>query len=197
MKKIIASLLLLVSCCAVLPAQKADVSRYLQGAVPVVDGYVQFDTTVVASGRTRADIYQSLIDFTEKSLVQGPEQLSKSRITEASAEYGLIVASIEEYLYFKRTNWVTHRVRFYYQLIMQAKDGGFTAQVRRLHYKYDDADANSDFKEDRPAEKWITDDEALSRDGKKLTRIAGKFRRFTIDRVEQIFKQAAEAARAK
>ena len=46
------------------------------------------------------------------------------------------------------------------------------------------------------AEEWITDEEALSKDGKKLTRISGRFRRATIDRKDEIFRGAGLATGA-
>ena len=177
--------------------RRDDLSRYLAGAVPVVDGYVQFEKSFTVKGKTKAEIHQALFDFAKKELVEGPEQLPQARITESDAAEGVIAASIEEYLYFKRTNWVTHRVRFYYQIVYTVKDEAYTVQIRRLHYRYDPETTAGEFDEDRRAEKWITDEEALSNDGKKLTRIAGKFRRFTIDRVDDIFYQSAIATGAK
>ena len=37
------------------------------------------------------------------------------------------------------------------------------------------------------AEEWITDKEAVNKAGTKLYPRSGKFRRFTVDRVEEIF----------
>ena len=169
--------------------RRDDLSRYLAGAVPVVDGYVQFEKSFTVKGKNKAEIHQALFDFTKKELVEGPEQLPQARITESDAAEGVIAASIEEYLYFKSTNWVTHRVRFYYQIVYTVKDEAYTVQIRRLHYRYDPETTAGEFDEDRRAEKWITDEEALSKDGKKLNRIAGKIRRFNIDSVNDIYNQ--------
>ena len=62
-----------------------------------------------------------------------------------------------------------------------------------MQYLYDDI--NSD--EIYYAENWITDHNALKKNGTQLTRIGGKFRRFTIDRKDEIFRGAANAAGAK
>ena len=99
----------------------------------------------------------------------------------------MLAASIEEYMYFKRTNWQIHRVRFYYQLVLQATDGKLQAQLRRLHYRYDPEVTAGDFDDDRRAEDWITDANAFTKNGTKLARISGKFRTKTIDRKDEIF----------
>ena len=44
------------------------------------------------------------------------------------------------------------------------------------------------------AEKWITAEEAMNKAKTKLLKIPGKFRRFTIDRKDEIFRGAAKAA---
>lgn len=171
-----------------------DMKRYLAGAVPTVNGYVQFDAEYSIAKKSKAEIMDSLRSFVQRELIDGPDQLPQSRITEVSPDSGIIAASIEEYMYFKRTNWQIHRVKFYYQLVFRVKDGSFTATMRRLHYRYDPEVTAGDFDDDRRAENWITDEAALSKNGMKLQRISGKFRKHTIDRKNYIFKHAAKVA---
>lgn len=197
MKKLILLMMLLLPVWCVAQNERGVDKRYLAGAVPLVNGYVQFDRTFMVNNGTKAAIMDSLRNYVQRELVDGEEQLPQARLTEVSQDSGIIAASIEEYMYFKRTNWQIHRVRFYYQLVLTVKDGGFTASMRRLHYRYDPEVTAGEFDEDRRAENWITDDAALSKDGRKLQRISGKFRRFTIDRKNEIFKGLAQAAGAK
>lgn len=193
MKKILFALMLLLFVPSM--AQNAtDMKRYLAGAVPTVNGYVQFDAEYKIAQKSKAEIMDSLRQFVQKELIDGPDQLPQSRITEITPDSGIIAASIEEYMYFKRTNWQIHRVKFYYQLVFRVEGGGFTATMRRLHYCYDPEVTAGDFADDRRAEKWITDEAALSKNGQKLQRISGKFRKHTIDRKNYIFKHAARAA---
>lgn len=181
--------------CMMLQAQKKTVDpRYLAGAVPLVNGYVQFDKTYKVPNKTKAQIMDSLQHYVQTALVEGPDQLPQARITEVSPDSGIIAASIEEYMYFKRTNWQIHRVRFYYQLVFEVQDGSYNVTMRRLHYRYDPEVTAGDFDDDRRAEQWITDDEALTKNGTKLARISGKFRTHTIDRKDEIFKESAKAA---
>lgn len=174
-------------------AQKSVTERYAAGTVPVVDGFVRFDRTYSLQGQSRRQIAEIIKDFVQRELVDGPEQLPQARITEYDPEAGTVAASIEEYMYFKRTNWQIHRVRFYYQFVAQVQDGQAQIELRRLHYRYDPEVTAGDFDDDRRAEDWITDEHALTKNGTKLARISGKFRTFTIDRKDEIFDHLAKA----
>ena len=196
MRKKIFAFLAVLLCFASASAQgDKNVDRYLaKDAVPLVNGYVQFDRTVSAPGKSKAELYTALKKYVQTALVEGEEHLPQARVTEADSVDGVIAASMEEYLYFKRTKWAVHRVRFFYQLVCTVKDGEFGLMMRNLHYRYVPEEAPGSYDEDLRAEKMITDEEALTKKGTKLTRIGGKFRRFTIDRKEEIFNGAAKAA---
>lgn len=186
-KKIILALLLCLP--SAVSAQKGDdMSKYLVGAVPTENGYVAFKQDFKVDGVSKAETFLALMDYARKQLVEGPDHLEKARITEADTLNGLLVVSMEEYLYFKRKAWTMDRVRFNYQLIFQAKDGGFSVEMRRLTYQYDDVPGT----ELRRAEDWIVDAVALTEDGKALKRTAGKHRRCIIDRKDAIFGGALE-----
>lgn len=175
-------------------AQKGEVeSKYLAGAVPVNEsGYVYFKKEYKCPGKSRSEIFNSLKQYVQTQIVEGENHLPQARLTEVSDSSGVLSARVEEYLYFKRKAWTMDRVRFYYQLICEAQDGKFTIEMRHLHYLYDDVAGTQSYK----AEDWITDKEALSKDGKGLKRVTGKFRRFTIDRKDEVFRGAAKATGA-
>ena len=197
MKKIL--LLILCAVSAGLSAQKYD-QKYMAGAVPVRDDMVTFAQTYEVPGKSKAEIFTALADYVQKVLVESENSLPQARITVSDASEGLLVASLEETLYFKRKAFSTDGTRFFYQLICRVGEGRFDIEMRRIHYIYDITDTPSN--ETVPdlsyrAEKWITDEAALSKDGTKMYRIPGKFRRFTIDRKDQIFQEAAKAAGAR
>jgi len=171
-------------------------SKYLKGAVPVENGYVVFRQHYNCTGKTQEEIRHALLQYVTETIVKGPNALPQARITDTGDSTGYVAASIEETLYFRRSALVTHSTRFYYQLVITPQNGGFDIEMRRLHYLYEEA-ANAGFHvSDFPAEEWITDEEALNRKG-QLTKLAGKkFRRFTIDRKDEIFQGAARAAGA-
>jgi colicin import membrane protein len=187
MKKIIMVILLCLPI-AVSAQKVADISKYLAGAVPTENGYVTFKQDFKVDGVNKEKTFLALMDYAQKQLVEGPDHLEKARITEADTLNGLLVVSMEEYLYFKRKAWTSDRVRFNYQLIFQVVDGGFSAEMRRLTYRYDDI-PNAEL---RRAEDWIVDAVALTADGKALKKKPGKHRRCIIDRKDAIFGGALE-----
>lgn len=172
-----------------LMGQSSDLSKYLEGAVPVVNGQVTFEKTYQVPGKSRAEIYVLLKDYTLNQIINGPNHLEQCSFTETDSINGILAASIEENLYFKRKAWVTHYVRFYYQLIYRIDDGNFSVQMRRMYYLYDDDKREEEYR----AENWIVDSEALNKKKDGLTRISGKFRKYTIDRKDEIFKGAAKS----
>lgn len=192
MKKILLFLFMVVPVLAV--AQKdEDLSKYMAGAVPVnSSGFVLFDRAYTVTGKSQLEIFRLLRDYVQTEIVGGENSLAQARITEADSTRGTVVASMEEYLYFKRKAWTMDRVRFYYQLVFFIEDGKFRVEMRNLHYLYDDVPQPSDYR----AENWITDEEALNKSKTKLLKVPGKFRRFTIDRKDAIFTGAARAAGA-
>ena len=192
MKKLIL-LLLAIMPLGCMAQQEDKTSKYLAGAVPVNEaGFVYFKKHYEVKGKSQADIYAALLQYTQKDIVEGADHLPQARITESDAGTGTIAANIEEYLYFKRKAWSMDRVRFYYQLIFQIKDSGIDVEMRNIRYLYDDISQAQTYR----AEQWITDKEALNKAGTKLLRIPGKFRRFTIDRKDAIFLGAAKATGA-
>ena len=99
-------------------------------------------------------------------------------------------------MWFKRSAWVSDFATVICQLTFEVRDGGYTATLRNIRYHYD---ALSDANHDNllKAEDWITDKEALTKNGTKLTRIGGKKLRVkTIDLKNSLFTDAATACGA-
>lgn len=197
MKKLLLFILFLLPSLMLSAQNRKLEEKYQAGAVPLVNGFVQFDQTYEAPGKSKALLMDSLRHYIQTELIEGPDQLPQARITEVTPDSGIIAASIEEYMYFKRTNWQIHRVHFYYQLVLRVEDGKYEATMRNLHYRYDPEVTAGDFNDDRRAENWITDEQALTKDQKKLQRVSGKFRTHTIDRKDEIFRGLARAPKSK
>ena len=191
----IACILFLIFAPVSIKAQN-DETKYLEGAVTLKNGYVEFEKSYNVPGKSQEEIFGALQNYIQNSLIDGPESLKQSRMVKADSTNFTIVADLEEWLYFKRKAWVTLRTRFYYQIIAQAEEGRFNIIMRRIHYLYDEEERPG-MAEPYHAEEWITDDMALNKEKTKLTRIAGKFRRYTIERKDEIFTNAARAAGAK
>lgn len=192
----ILSLMLLVGCVLTAIAAEPIDPKYLAGTVPETDGMVIYTKAFDVPGKSALDIYTSLKDYTLTSLVNGPDHGEQARITQDTPEEGILCASVHETLWFLRKPMRSDFAQFYYQIIFEVKDGGFSATMRALRYLYNFSGKEND---DTPlrAEEWITDRYALAKGGSKLTRTNGKFRRATIDRKDEIMRGAGRAAGAK
>jgi len=159
--------------------------KYLAGAVPEVNGKVVFSTTIKAEGKSKKQIYETLLDEMTKMTTES-NQFEQSRITLSDDQnYKQIVASYQEWLVFKNKPLNLDRTRFFYTIIADIKDGEANVQLTRIHYLYDEERDPFTYQ----AEEWITDRYGLNKKQTKLSRVSGKFRRKTIDRKDYIFNR--------
>ena len=80
-----------------------------------------------------------------------------------------------------------------YPLMAECSDNKVKVTIFRISYWYEEErDGGERFK----AEEWISDAAAINKAGTKLYPRSGKFRRKTIDRVEEIFDGARAAFEA-
>ena len=156
--------------------------KYLVGAVPVVDGRVQFHTVIKAPGKTAVQIYDILHKYMTR-MVKESNQTEQSRIAVADSVKHLLCGSFQEWLVFKSTALVLDRTRFIYTLVAQCEDGQADITLNRIYYIYDEERRPETLK----AEEWITDEYGLKKNKDKLSRVSGKFRRKTIDRKDYLF----------
>lgn len=162
-------------------------AKYLAGAVPVVDGRVTFKTTVEAPGKSAAQVASIIRAYMEK-MTKEPGQFEQSRIALDDSVTHQIVGTYQEWLVFKSTALVLDRTRLFYNLIADCHDGKADITMTRIYYLYEEERDPQTLK----AEEWITDEEGLTRSKQKLSRVAGKFRRKTIDRKDYLFNKFAE-----
>lgn len=158
--------------------------KYLVGAVTTdKDGKVEFTMTTDANGKSAQQIYDILYPYMQ-GLAQGPQNI-KSRVALINPHEHIIANMMDEWLVFTNTFISLDRTEFRYQLVANISDNSLTLTMKRLNYNYEE-DRKTGFKE--PAENVITDKIALNKKKNGLAKIYGKFRKFTIDRKDQIFK---------
>lgn len=163
------------------PTLLAD-AAYLAGALPQTnDGIVCFDHQfdIRNIGKTKA--YALLKDYA-KEIITKSQNLENSRIISESND--TLVASICEPMYFKRKKWESDStiIRYRYQAVVN--DNVASLRIWFISYCYEQSEsAGFNYR----AEEWITDKYALSKDGLTLLKVPGKFRRKTIDYVNEIF----------
>ena len=71
-------LLFLLACCPMLLCAQEDNSKYLAGAVPVVNGKVIFTEVIQASDMSKRQIYDALLKWAEKRFT--PSKGQKGRV---------------------------------------------------------------------------------------------------------------------
>ena len=157
-------------------------------AVPVVDGKVEWTTTINVPGRDAGYLYSVSKDYLSQ-LVSDKLQLPGSRVVVKDSVHHSVAAFVHEWLVFRNTALSLDRSEIFYLLEISCSDGKATATMSRVKYKY----ATQGKSETYLAEKWITDKEAVNKKHTRLYPISGKFRRKTIDRKDEIFETLREA----
>lgn len=157
--------------------------KYLSGAVPVVDGVVEWSTTIDTYG-TAEDNYQKMLKFLME-MCKESNQFETSNVSLVNRAEHVIVAHFDEWLVFNKTFLSLDRTKFSYNLMATCTGNTVTLRLFRISYKYEEERNGGHLYK---AEDWITDDWAMNKKQTKLTKFSGKFRRKTIDRKDNIFR---------
>lgn len=184
MKKII---LLLLSFLPIICFSQTD-EKYLEGAITMKDGKVNFSTEMIVPAMTQQQIYETILHWANERFQ--PNDKMNARVLYQNPEEGSIAIGGEEYIVFSSSALSLDRTRIYYQLKVFCETGKCSAEMTRIRYWYDEA---RDGGERYEAEEWITDEWALNKSKTKLTPITGKFRRKTIDLKDELFKEIQNA----
>lgn len=153
-------------------------TKYLQGAVPEVEGKVVFRKTINTDKQVSED---KLFEWMNKWVQENYDgkKDTKNKVLLSNVEDKSIACAGKKVLSFKKSTFVLDQAFMIYQLILDVTDSKCDVTVRNIKYEY------SDYKQLVPAEEMITDKIALS--GKKLNRHYDKFRIHTVDSVNSIF----------
>ena len=165
-------------------------AKYLEGAIPVVDGKVTFTLNVDAPGKDAQQIYEIVYGILD-GMTKEEKQFKESKIALVDKTDHVIAARFREWLVFKSTALSLDRTVFNYTIIANCSDGHLNLTLSRINYAYE-LDRDNDGMEVN-AEEWITDENALNKAKTKLLKYSGKFRRKTIDRKDEIFENITNA----
>lgn len=160
-------------------------AKYLAGAVPLVDGKVEWKLDIDVPGKTADQIYDIMLQYMTE-LTEGENQLEGSNAALVNKAEHIVVASVREWLVFTDKFLSLDRTKFNYTLIAYCSDNHLTVTMGRITYIYEDGRVKNGgyvYK----AEEWISDDNALNRKKTKLYKGSAKFRRKTIDRKDSLF----------
>ena len=165
-------------------AQENPDARYLEGAVPEVNGKVVFSHEYTLEGMTQDEIFDRTLAWMEKRL---KENENNSRILFTDKEKGIIVGLDEEWIVFKQKALSLDRTFVSCQLTIACQPGLCRFDIEKVRYEYREGE------EEYTAEEWITDKYALNKTKTKLVRGLAKWRRKTVDFVDGHFARLGEA----
>ena len=165
-------------------AQEKDDSKYLAGAVPEVEGKVVFSKTYSIPGMSKDEVFNRINLWMNDRLKKNE---NNSRVVFTDPDNGQIVGSGEEWLVFSSTALALDRTRITYQLFVECQAERCTFSVQKIRYIYREG------KEKYTAEEWIVDKYALNKAKTKLTLGLAKWRRKTVDFVDELCLDVAEA----
>ena len=183
-------LFLLLCIPSILFAQKD--SKYLAGAVPVVNGKVIFSKTINNTAYTKDQMYTTLLQWAEKQFVVNSDQ--QGRVIFKDAKEGILACSGDQHIIFKKSMLSLDRAQIQYKLKMYCEDGKAILDIESIRYIYNVSYQNTP--EKYFAETWITDENALTKSKTKTNKYNGKFRIKTIDLVDELFASATAAVGA-
>ena len=159
-------------------------SYYLKGAVPVVNGKVVFSKEFSIAGMSKDEVYDKVHEWMKARMQQNN---NKSQVAYVNQERGQIAANGEEYIVFANSALSLDRTKVMYQMIANCDDGKCALQIRNIRYDYPNE------KEIFLAEDWITDEVALTKDQSRLARGFAKWRRKTVDFIDDMNESLQKA----
>lgn len=179
-------LLIIIFCASLsftLHAQNED-SKYLIGAVPELNGKVIFTKEFSIPGMEQNEIYECLLQWLNERLKQNN---NNSRIVYSNKEKGQIVGTGDEWIVFSSSALSLDRTRILYQPAITCLPAKCIIEISKIRFIYREGE------EKYTAEEWIVDQYALNKSKTKLVRGLAKWRRKTVDFIDELFLEAAEA----
>jgi len=161
-----------------------DDSYYLKGAVPEVNGKVLFSKEFNITGMSKGEVYAKVQEWMKARMQQNA---NKSSVAYENEERGQVAANGEEYIVFSNSILALDRTKVLYQMIANCDEGKCVLQIRNIRYDYPNE------KEIFVAENWITDKVALTKDQSRLARGFAKWRRKTVDFVDDMNESLQKA----
>ncbi len=159
--------------------------KYLEGAVPEVDGNVEWTLELDVPEKDASQLYDIMLacfsDITKAS-----NQLEGSSVSLVSKQDHIVVASVKEWLMFRDNVINLDRTKFFYTLMANCYDNRLKVTMNRIAYKYDEENGKGGYF--YKAEEWINDKNALNKKKTRLLPGSSKFRRKTVDRKDEVFE---------
>ena len=161
-------------------------SKYLAGAVPVENGKVVFAKEINAPSFSKDEVYDRMLDWADGFFSE-----DGNRVVYSDKAKGDIAAVGQANLVFQSTALSLDRTEMNYRVTMECENQKCVMKVAGIRYEYNVSYQREP--EKYTAEEWITDKYCLNKDKTKLNRGNGKFRRKTVDFIDEMFASASAA----
>ena len=161
-------------------------ARYDKGNVPVVNGRVMLQETVKSALGSDAT-YERISQWAEQRFAK--PNVIVSKFTSEDATNHSLSLTAEEYIVFANRFFVLDRTRINYWVEIQCCEEGATIKLTRINYWYEEErEGGIKFS----AEEFITDENAFNKQGTKMLKDQGKFRKGTIDFFDSLVAEMTE-----
>lgn len=157
--------------------------KYGVGAVPLVDGKIEWTITIPVNGKTGKEIFEKALE-TVAEATKAKGQSTRSRITAVNRKENIIAAFFDEEMVFSNSTFAKDFADFRYTLIITCSANEEKVTLCRMSYKYN---VGREDEEILGAEETISDDASMNKTRTRFYKTCGKFRKKTIDRKEEIF----------
>lgn len=151
-----------------------------QGAVPVVDGKVEWVCNLPNSGKSDSELQSRVDEFFSKL----KQEKAVKEVKMLPGKDGSNFYSVIEMLTFSSSFISLDQTQLSYVLEVNVKNGSACLKMSNIVYTY----MVNGKPERYRAEDWIVDKQAVNKKHTRLLPISGKFRRKTIDRKNELFQ---------
>lgn len=162
---------------------------YLRGAVPEVDGKVAWTFRIDATGLDAQQVYDRVVAYFDR-LSKEEGQLEGSGVSLVNRQEHIVVASQREWMTFRASIISLDRTKIFFRVVVNCHDGWADVTADRISYRYEE-ERNPGAKPLK-AEEWISDEAAVSKKN-KLYKGSAKFRRKTVDRMNELKEALGQA----
>lgn len=160
-------------------------SKYMTGAVPLVNGKVVLSRSLNVQGFSKDQIYKALQSWAHQQFDN-----SRNQVVYTDEDKGVIAARGEDEIVV-RIGLFPGKIKLEYMLTMKCGNGTCILETSRIKYQNNPSSKKST--DIISAEEFITDKYALNKAQTKLTNGTGDYRMKTIDVVDKLAAQAQEA----
>lgn len=162
-------------------AQQEDETKYLTGAVPLVNEKVVFTKRISNPNLSKEQMFTMALDWATKTFVTKDED--KNKVSFSNPDNGQIVCYGDQILVLKKSTLALDRTRMGYTMDIKCSAGICETKITNITYLYDVSYQKAPIRYE--AETWIADEYSISKN--KLMRGTKLFRIKTVDLVNELF----------